>query len=256
MSLWFDPGTGWEKYRAARLDHASEAFLCCPGPSLATVDRELRGPNRIIYALNTAYPKIKPDVWIGTDRIACFDRGLWHEPFPKICRRIQGDTERMRFCPNVFFADVDDCDPANIFLRRDHDAKFVWPHNTFIFALHFIIWSGAKTIRLVGCDMGGCGADGQSRDYHDDRQLPEKLRKSNQALYRRAHPRPRAPRAPSPRATVSPWPVPRRGARSMNFSPMSHSGRPWTRATPPSPRGARLLHSEEADDAAQKLVAV
>lgn len=176
MPLWFDHGTGWEKYRGARLD-GPDAFLCCPGPSLALLDQDLRGPNRTVYAVNTAYPKVKPDVWIGTDRIACFERSLWREAFPKICRKVEGDTERMRHCPNVFFADVDDCDPTNIFLRRDHDVKFVWPHNTFILALHYIIWSGAKRIYFVGCDMGG------EKDYHDDRVLSDDLHKSNRRLY-------------------------------------------------------------------------
>ncbi len=177
MALWTDPGTGWERVRGARVDQASDAFLCCPGPSLAAVPGDLRGVNRVIYALNTAYPHIRPDVWLGTDRVSCFDRRLWWEAFPKIARYYEGDTGLMRHCPNVFYADIEDSDPAQMFLRRDHDVKFVWPRNTLIFAVHYIIWSGVKRLNFVGCDMGG------ARDYHDDRELTEKQRGGNRRLY-------------------------------------------------------------------------
>ncbi|HEY3835092.1 MAG TPA: hypothetical protein VGL72_00900 [Bryobacteraceae bacterium] len=176
MPLWTDRGQGWVQCRDARADNPSAAFLCCPGPSLAGVP-DLRGPGRIVYALNTAYPQVQPDVWMGLDRMGCFDARLWHEAFPKITRRFDDDNIRMRHCPNVHYADLEDASAEEIFIRRDNSSKFVWVKNSFVFALHFLIWSGHKTIHLVGCDMGG------ERDYYDDRKLTAEQRGNNRRLY-------------------------------------------------------------------------
>lgn len=175
MPLWRDIGTGWQIVRNARVDHPHPALLCCPGPSLPAMD--LRGPGRTVVALNTAFPKIQPDVWIGTDRSACFDASLWHGAFTKITRRFDDDNARYRWHPNVYFADVDDTAPVEeMFLRRGYDAHFVWPKNSLIFAIHFLIWSGHKRIHFIGCDMGG------EKDYHDDRVLTPSQHAANRAL--------------------------------------------------------------------------
>lgn len=150
--------------------------MCCPGPSLRYAG-DIRGAGRTIYALNTAYPKIKPDVWIGLDRAACFDDALWCEAFPKICRKIDGDTTKKRYHPNVMFVDLENKDPAKMFICREDSSRFVWNGNSLIFALHYMIWKGHKKIHFVGCDMGGY------RDYCDDRILTSEQRASNRKLY-------------------------------------------------------------------------
>lgn len=171
-----DYGFGWAQV-PARLDHSLDCFLCCPGPSLIDAPTELRGPGRIIYGMNTSYPRVKPDVWIGSDRIACYDRALWSEPFPKICRHYKGDTAEFRYRYNVFFAETEDVDASHIFTRREGEIEFVWPRNTLLFALHYIVWSGGKRIFFVGCDMGG------QRDYWHNLELSDQQRQSNRDLY-------------------------------------------------------------------------
>jgi hypothetical protein len=186
MALWYECGRGFVKTSFARADLLLDAYLCCPGPSLANVDGELlRQAGIMTFALNTAYPKIRPDVWIGMDRPHCYDPRVWWEPFLKIARLLDEngvDTtisggQHVRYFGNVFFADLEDAEAAEIFQRRAHDVRFVWVKNSFFFALHFMIWMGARRIRLVGCDFGG------GRDYHDDRQLRPEQRESNRRLY-------------------------------------------------------------------------
>ena len=182
MALWYDCGNGWVKNRGlARCDLGADAYLCCPGPSLAEVDTSaLNGPGRMVFAVTTAYPAVRPDVWVGTDVPECYDRRLWAEPFIKVARgnyrskRCHGRP--LRDFPNVFFADIENAPFTEILDRREHDATFVWNRNTFTVALHLVIWMGGRRIFLVGCDFGG------KRDYHDDRELSEDQRAVNQHL--------------------------------------------------------------------------
>lgn len=200
MPLWTHHGLAWQRVCLATLPTGTpppHAFLCCPGPSLALVDRDLRGPGRFILALNTAYPRIRPDAWLGMDRVACFDRRLWHEPFPKICRWVPGDTADMRHHPQVCYADLDGVGPhghtegideAEIFLRRGNDIRFVWQRQSLLVALHYLIWRGHRLIHLVGCDLSSSTgvppvAPPASRDYHDARVLTPEQRANNQRLY-------------------------------------------------------------------------
>ena len=183
MALWYHCGNGWVKTRGwARSSLGADAYLCCPGPSLAQVDASaLNGHGRLIFALTTAYPAVRPDVWVGTDVPECYDRRVWAEPFAKIVRGNYGDLScqgrRLRDFPNVFFADIDKAPFLEILDRREHDAVFVWNHNTFTTALHLMIWMGARRIFLVGCDFGG------TADYHDGRELAENRRTGNRRLY-------------------------------------------------------------------------
>lgn len=177
MPLWTDRGRGWEKVNGARAYAPAAAFLCCPGPSLAGLTIDLRGPGRRICAINSAYPRVRPDVWIGTDRLACHSSRVWCEAFPKITRRIEGETDKIQRMPEVYVADIEKADPEEMFIRRDNLSSFVWAHNTMTFALHYLVWCGHKTIYLVGCDMGGAA------DYHDARILSDEQRAYNRRLY-------------------------------------------------------------------------
>ncbi|KPK65880.1 MAG: hypothetical protein AMK73_01655 [Planctomycetes bacterium SM23_32] len=182
MALWYDCGNGWVKSRGlARCNLGVDAYLCCPGPSLAEVDTSaLKGPGRMVFAVTTAYPAVRPDVWVGTDVPECYDRRVWAEPFIKVARgnyggrRCQGRP--LREFPNVFFADIENAPFCEILDRRAHDVRFVWNRNTFTTALHLVLWMGGRRIFLVGCDFGG------KRDYHDDRELSEDQRAANQHL--------------------------------------------------------------------------
>jgi len=161
-----------------------DVFLCCPGPSLADVDTSiLRGPGRYVVALNTAYPAVKPDLWIGMDLPSCYDRGLWWEPFPKIVGNKFADTPfggmTVKELPNVWLLSGTGTTAAGkeFFSRNEQNSWHIWVGNAYTTALHVCIWLGARTINLVGCDFGG------KTDYHDGRKLSPEHRERNRILY-------------------------------------------------------------------------
>ena len=181
--LWYETGNGWAKTTFAKKDMNGDAYLVCPGPSLAQVDTDkLRGRGRTIFGINTAYPAVRPDVWMGLDEVDCYDRGIWAEPFVKICRGTYAEMKLadkpVKKFDNVYFATMKPPEPGKSMLDyRQHDDPLMWHKNTMAAMLHLIIWMGGKRIYLVGCDMGG------SQDYHDDRKLTEGQRKYNRQLY-------------------------------------------------------------------------
>ena len=172
-------GRGWSKVSWARHKMGADAYLCCPGPSLKSVSK---GRGRKIFAINTAYPRVKPDIWMGLDRVECYDRNLWGEPFIKVCRGNYGDMtvddRPIKYFDNVFFASIKAPDKGKtMFDYLNHEDPLVWHKNTMATMLHLIIKMGAKTIYLVGCDMGG-------KDYYDNRVLSDKNREHNHQLYK------------------------------------------------------------------------
>jgi hypothetical protein len=171
-------GKGWSKVSWARQDMGADAYLCCPGPSLQPVPR---GRGRKVFAINTAYPRVNPDIWMGMDRVECYNRQIWGEPFIKVCRGNYGDMEvdgrPIRHFDNVFFASVAESKGKTMFDLLNHDDPLIWHKNTLATMLHLIVKMGAKTIYLVGCDMGGA-------DYYDGRVLSDEQRKINHKLYK------------------------------------------------------------------------
>ena len=162
-----------------------DVFLCCPGPSLKDVDpAKLRVPGAIIFAVNTAYPKVRPDVWIGMDAAPCYDSRLPCEPFIKVWGSLYRDSwangRQIKLFPNTYFATGQKMLPWEIFQHLNGNSPFIWQQdrpNTFFTAMHLAIWMGARRIFLCGVDLGG------SQDYHDDRKLDDAARERNRNLY-------------------------------------------------------------------------
>lgn len=184
MNLWKNNGSQWQVVPWAAGDLGLDVFLCCPGPSLADVkDSRLHAPGAMIVAMNTAYPHIRPDLWIGMDEPDCYDSALWAEPFRKIARGGKqlspiGGRPWHSF-PQMYFASCEEvAEPVEMFNRLDDSKRFIWTKSTFMIALHLLVRMGAKRIHLVGCDFGG------DRDYYDERKLPDDLRKYNRQLYK------------------------------------------------------------------------
>ncbi len=183
--LYYETGNGWYQISFARKNMKADAYLICPGPSLADVDAtKLRGQGRKIFAINTAYPKIHPDIWMGMDKVECYDASIWNEPFVKICRGAYGDMSikgrKVKDYDNTYFAHMKPPEPGKSMLDyRQHDSPLMWHNNTMAAMLHLMIWMGAKKIHLVGCDMGG------KKDYYDDRKLSATQREYNRKLYKR-----------------------------------------------------------------------
>ncbi len=177
MGLFYECGNGWADTKFAKKDMGLDAFLCCPGPSLVPVER---GRGRKVFAVNTAYPKVIPDVWVGMDHLECYDRGLWGESFMKILRGNYWEQEyngkAVKYHPETYFASLEK-PKTSMFHLRQHTSKFVWYKHTLGVAIHIMIWMGARRIYFVGCDLGG------ERDYYDDRKLDADLKKYNRKLY-------------------------------------------------------------------------
>jgi len=184
MALYYETGNGWVQTTLAKKDLGLDTYLCCPGPSLANVDTDkLKGKGRMVFAINTAYPRVKPDVWMGLDTIDCYDHNILYEPFMKVFRgtyydKMQSNNTKVKNFPNVFWASLKEPEKGKTMLDyRNHTDLFVWHKNTLAAMLHLMIWMGARTIYLVGCDMGG------TKDYYDERKLTESQHNINRKLY-------------------------------------------------------------------------
>ena len=185
MALIYNCGNGFKKISFARKNMGMDAYLCCPGPSLKNIDPNiLRGKGRKIFSINTTYPFIKPDIWLGMDKIECYDRNLLHEPFIKIFRaplekELFWDDKRISEYPETYFATIKEPEKGKtMFNYREHDVPFVWHKSTLMVALHMMIWMGAKDIYLAGCDLGG------NTDYYDGARLNDEQRSYNRRLYK------------------------------------------------------------------------
>jgi len=185
MALYYETGNGWVQTTLAKKELGLDAILCCPGPSLKNVDAsKLKGRGRMVFAINTAYPTVKPDVWMGLDTIECYDRNILYEPFMKIFRGTYYDNmfyEKVpvKNFPNVFWGSFKVPEAGKTMLDyRGHKDPFVWHKNALAAMLHVMIWMGAKTIYLAGCDMGG------NQDYCHDGKLSEEQHKINRKLYK------------------------------------------------------------------------
>lgn len=182
MSLWF-ANPKQNKITFMREDMGTDAYLYLPGPSLSQVDFDVRVEGTTAFAVNTAYPRIKPHYWIGMDKPGCYDSRLLYESFPKIIRgtyfKHSYRDRLLRDYPFTYFADIQKPVKGieDIFTVKKDDLFFAWFNHTLGVALNFIVWMGAKKIHFVGCNLGG------TKDYHDDRVLTDVQRKHNRLLY-------------------------------------------------------------------------
>lgn len=175
MSLWVHRGNlGWDdQVSLACSDQLLDVYIFSSGPSLANID--LKNFNKKpIYkiGINTTYPKIVPDIWMGLDRPECFSKNLWTESFIKILNGKYSekkiDAVSLKSFPNTFFADFTEMPDTNadsvrqIFENTRKGAKFIWQRNTLVTALHLAIMMGFKKIHMLGSDFGGKG------DYFDN----------------------------------------------------------------------------------------
>jgi len=184
MLIQFD-GKNMRPVLLARQMMGLDVYFCCPGPSLKNIDASiLQGPGRLVVALNTAYPTVRPDLWIGYDALDSYDRGLAYEPFYKIggTRFLNEIVEGRprKTLPMMWFADGDDKTQdktCELFQRDLNTDMSIWNGDSFTAALSILFGLGAKRIHLLGCDWGG------SADYCDDRVLRDEQKKRNAMLY-------------------------------------------------------------------------
>jgi hypothetical protein len=183
MPLWKSNIVNLQKCHWDSENIGSDCYLYSPGPSLADVTFPVNLPGTFSFVINTAYPKIRPNIWIGMDKVECYDYRLLYEAFPKVFRsafsKKEYEGKPLNEYPSVYFVDVEV--PQNgiidIFESKKPNTYFAWFHHTLGVALHVMIWMGAKKIHFVGCDLGG------KKDYYDDRVLDDTTHAYNRRLY-------------------------------------------------------------------------
>ena len=200
MSLLYECGAGLVPAYFAKANFGMDAYLFSSGPSLLKLNTEIFDDKSVYkVGINTTYPKIKPDLWIGMDYPKCFSAGLWSEPIPKILRnsysRHSINSTPVRDFPMVYFAEVEKVALPwhETFMRRSHQTKFIWTNNTFTTTLHILIWMGFKRIHLVGSDFGSTGNNYfdnsvEARPFNHDKTsskgpISQKQQKLNKRLY-------------------------------------------------------------------------
>ena len=170
-----------------------DAILACPGPSLAAAaETDLHVPGAFVVGLNTSWPSVRPDVWVGMDPAECYAADLLWQPFPKFMgtrfseARFGGEPVKTR--PGVHFIsgrkDIPHGEydwPWSAFHpdRLGDQPDFVWCLWSIWSALHVATWLGARRIWLVGCDLGGRISEPAKADYHDGRTLEDHLAARN-----------------------------------------------------------------------------
>ena len=175
MSFWVYRGSlGWDDEVTLSNSHQLlDLYIFSSGPSLRNVDLKMFDQKPIYkFGINTTYPKVRPNIWLGLDRPTCFNKNLWSESFIKILNGKYSDdkidTVQLRSFPNTYFADFTEMPKTTqdsiriIFKNTEKDSKLIWQKNTLITTLHLAIMMGFKRIHLLGSDFGG------KEDYFDD----------------------------------------------------------------------------------------
>lgn len=159
------------------------AVLVCHGPSLNAVDTaRLAGPGRVVIGINSTYPQVRPDYWLGMDTPENYPAALFCESFPKMLR--SGTHNKMalethRDLPGVHFMDVREVADWQeaVFAARD-GAPPVWFKDTFRVAVQFALHLGCTRLVFAGVDL-----DNGQQTYADARALTPAQRSYNAALY-------------------------------------------------------------------------
>jgi hypothetical protein len=185
MALFYDSGNGYKSITLAKNDMGCDAYLCCPGPSLKLINPDtIKGKGRKVFSINTTYPFVKPDIWLGMDKIECYDRNILYEPFMKVFRgplipQMFFEGKSVTKFQDTYWLGIDKPEKnKSLFDYREASTRFVWHKSTLMVAIHMMVWMGAKNIYFIGCDMGG------KEDYYKGNILNDDQRKYNRNLYR------------------------------------------------------------------------
>ena len=109
--IMYHDGNIWRHWECFNNNQKNVAILVGGGPSLNSINTSsLTGPGKTVFGLNTTYPKVRPDIWIGMDDPRCYNRQVFYEPFPKIMRgnyyNLDCEGVPLLDLPNIYFASV------------------------------------------------------------------------------------------------------------------------------------------------------
>ena len=184
MSISYNCGNGYIETTFARVNNDAAAFICCSGPSLSLVNpKYLNGHNRVVFGLNSSYPYVTPDIWVGMDEPNGYPDDVYDQPFIKIMRANHSElTSRGRQINNkwnMFYASVQKPDSQDAIVNlKKNSVDFVWNNNGFATVIHLALWMGFKKLYLFGCNL-----DNSIKDYHNNVLLNDKQKSYSQRLY-------------------------------------------------------------------------
>lgn len=184
--IMYHDGNNWRNWECYNTSQKGVAILVGGGPSLNEIDvSKLCGPGKTVFGLNTSYPHVRPDIWLGMDDPKCYNRNVFYEAFPKVLRGNYYDRDcegvPLTSLPNTLFASVKPFShKADIFYRIGEDAEsFIWDKNVFTVAINLILYMGFREVYLAGVDFCLLKAD----YFHSDIKLDSKYKAWNQNLY-------------------------------------------------------------------------
>jgi len=172
----------WECYNAYK---NSKGIFVGGGSSLNYINTsKLKGPGKTVVGVNTTYPTVVPDIWVGMDQPECYDSRVFFEAFPKIMR---GGYQNHKFLgkklweyPNSYFAGIKRTSKReDIFYQSESDASFyIWENNVFVTTMNMMLHMGFKEIYFAGVDFSM-----ENGSYFHGKQLEGKYYDWNKSLY-------------------------------------------------------------------------
>lgn len=172
------------------LFHNEECFIAGGAPSLkgfAPQVNEARGVS--VLAINNAATVVRPTIWVGGDRPACYSKSILVDPTImkfgiKVSKKRRQDVNGRPWCewPNTFFFGTKDGFNPNNFLNFDKD--LVWWKNTFFIALQLAYRLGFRAVYLVGCSFDiPVEVESGKEQYAWETHLNAEELKTNKRLY-------------------------------------------------------------------------
>ena len=164
------------------LFQGEECVIAGGAPSLKDFAKGANGLRIPILAINNAATVVRPTMWVGGDKPACYDPSILINPtimkFAIITRRrIDVLGKPWQEWPNTFFFGTKEGFTTTNFLNRDRD--LAWWKNTFFIALQLAYRLGFRTVYLAGC---GFHIDKEAQ-YAWKTNLDEGELKQNKRLY-------------------------------------------------------------------------
>lgn len=161
--------------------HDESCFIVGGGKDSAKFGEFMRGIKSVhIIAINNAATIVKPTIWVGADKVACYSDSMLVDPttmkFSLVKRKDLGvQGKPLYWWPNTYFINVTGKFDERNFFSGNKD--FVWWRNTFFIAIQLAYRLGFKTIYFVGCGFNA------SEKYAWDSSLTDEEIAKNQKLY-------------------------------------------------------------------------
>jgi hypothetical protein len=183
--LMYHNGNSWKFLESYVEENMNVGIFVGGGPSLNKIDiSKLSGSGKTVVGVNTTYPKVRPDIWVGMDEPSCYDEHVYKESFPKILRgglheRIL-DGRKLYEYPFTYFGNMFPTkEPMDIFECASPESEnIIWEKNVFSTTMNIMLHMGFKKIYLAGVDF-----EVSDKSYFDGREMTKDQDAWNMNLY-------------------------------------------------------------------------